>query len=83
MNTEEQTTESDYGKERSWGYQELAILYFPHVKPESASRQLARCIGVIQELSSQLAANGWKPGRKLLTPKQAACIFRHLGPPGC
>ena len=35
MNTEEQTTESDYGKERSWGYQELAILYFPHVKPES------------------------------------------------
>ena len=44
MNTEEQTTESDYGKERSWGYQELAILYFPHVKPESASRQLARWI---------------------------------------
>ena len=68
MNTEEQTTESDYGKERSWGYQELAILYFPHVS---------------QELLSQLAANGWKPGRKLLTPKQAACIFRHLGPPGC
>ena len=65
MNTEEQTTESDYGKERSWGYQELAILYFPHVKPESASRQLARWIGVSQELLSQLAANGWKPGRKL------------------
>lgn len=83
MKTEEQTAGSDYGKERSWGYQELAILYFPHIKPDSATRQLGRWIGVSRELISQLTANGWKPGRKLLTPKQAACIFRHLGPPGC
>ena len=83
MKTEEQTVGSDYGIERSWGYQDLAILYFPHIKPESATRQLGRWIGVSRELMSQLTANGWKPGRKLLTPKQAACIFRHLGPPGC
>lgn len=83
MATKEQDDEFYPENERTWGYQELAILYFPHIKPESATRQLRRWICFSSELLSQLTAYGWKPGRKVLTPKQAACIFRHLGPPGC
>ena len=67
--------------ERVWGYQELALLYFPDSKPECASVQLRRWIKLSDELTSRLTAGGWKPGRKVLTPKQATCIFDHLGEP--
>ena len=64
-----------------WEYQELALLYFPDSKPECASVQLRRWIKLSDELTSRLTACGWKPGRKVLTPKQATCIFDHLGEP--
>ena len=67
--------------ERVWGYQELALLSFPDSKPECASVQLRRWIKLSDELTSRLTACGWKPGRKVLTPKQATCIFDHLGEP--
>ena len=67
--------------ERVWGYQELALLYFPDSKPECASVQLRRWIKLRDEWTSRLTACGWKPGRKVLTPKQATCIFDHLGEP--
>ena len=67
--------------ERVWGYQELALLYFPDSKPECASVQLRRWIKLSDELTSRLTACVWKPGRKVLTPKQATCIFDHLGEP--
>ena len=82
MITEEQADQYIPENEHAWGYQELAILYFPNIKPESAARQLRRWIMFSKELVTQLTAYGWKPGRKLLTPKQATCIFRHLVPPG-
>ena len=67
--------------ERVWGYQELALLYFPGSKPECDSVQLRRWIKLSSELTSRLRDCGWKPGRKVLTPKQVACIVDHLGVP--
>ena len=66
---------------RVWGYQELALLYFPDSKPECASVQLRRWIKLSDELTSRLTACGWKAGRKVLTPKQVACLVDHLGEP--
>ena len=40
--------------ERVWGYQELALLYFPGSKPECASVQLRRWIKLSSELTSRL-----------------------------
>jgi len=66
---------------RPWGFQELAICYFPHIKPHSASNQLSQWIRVAPELMKQLEDNLWRPGRKVLTPRQVALIVRHLGEP--
>lgn len=74
-------TEEKTKLERVWGYQELALLYFPDSKPECASVQLRRWIKMSGELTSRLEACGWKAGRKVLTPKQVGCIVDHLGEP--
>lgn len=67
--------------ERAWGYQELALKYFPDSKPECASVQLRCWIKLSGELTARLTACGWRPGRKVLTPRQVACIVDHLGEP--
>lgn len=66
---------------RTWGYQELAMRYFPHVKPDSATNQLRRWILYSPELQSHLSACGWIPGNKMLTPKQVSVIVDHFGEP--
>lgn len=66
---------------RVWGYQELALQYFPHIKPESASVQFRRWIKLSDTLTGQLVVSGWKPGRKVLSPKQVSLIVGHLGHP--
>lgn len=80
MEKEPQTTLS-VTSNRTWGYQELAMCYFPHIKPESATNQLSRWIRFCPELQSRLVEQGWKPGQKILTPRQADCIVEHLGEP--
>lgn len=74
-------TEEKTKFERVWGYQELALLYFPDCKPECASVQLRRWIKRSSELIFRLEASGWKAGRKVLTPKQVGYIIDHLGEP--
>jgi len=66
---------------RPWGFQELAICYFPYVKPRSASNQLRAWIRLSPLLMDQLRATLWRPGRKILTPRQVNLIVRHLGEP--
>lgn len=66
---------------RSWGYQELAMRYFPHVKPGSASNQLRRWILHSKALQSRLSECDWVPGNKIFTPRQVRCIVEHLGEP--
>ncbi|MCD7978038.1 MAG: DUF4248 domain-containing protein [Tannerellaceae bacterium] len=67
--------------DRTWGYQELALSYFPRSTPDSASVQLRRWIRYSPELVRQLESCGWRAGQKILTPRQVDCIIRHLGAP--
>ena len=68
-------------KIKSYGYGELARLYFPNVAKKSASVQFRRWIVINKQLEATLIATGFKPGQKLLTPKQVAIMFEFLGAP--
>lgn len=66
---------------RSYGYGELAMLYFPHSMKRSASVQLRRWIVINKKLQNSLLEVGFRPGQKLLTPKQVIVIIKFLGYP--
>ena len=66
---------------RTYGRTELALCYFPGSTPKTASEKLTRWIRLSGNLKEKLIALDWKPGQKLLTPKQAMCIVNHLGEP--
>lgn len=65
---------------RAYGLQELAQLYFPNNTPPSASNQLKRWMKKTQ-LLAKLAAAGYEPGQKILTPLQVRIIIEHVGEP--
>lgn len=66
---------------RSYGYCELAMLYFPNSTKKSASAQLGRWIRVNLNLKNQLTEMGLKPKKKILTPGQVKLIVEFLGEP--
>lgn len=66
---------------RSYGYCELAMLYFPNSTKKSASVQLGRWIRGNEKLKSQLTEMGFKPKKKLLTPNQVKLIIEVFGEP--
>jgi hypothetical protein len=66
---------------RSYGYCELAMLYFPNSTKKSASAQLGRWIRENEKLKSQWLELGFKPRKKLLTPSQVKLIIDFLGEP--
>jgi len=66
---------------RVWAFYELALCYFPESTPKVASEKLRRWINESGNLKDKLLALDWKPGKKLLTPRQSTCIFNHLGEP--
>jgi hypothetical protein len=68
-------------KIRAYGYSELAQLYFPNVTKKSASVQLRRWILLNKKLESELLQTGFKPGQRLLTPKQVQLILEAIGTP--
>lgn len=68
-------------KIRSYGYCELAMLYFPKSTKKSASNQLRRWIKINEDLKNQLKISGYKPGNKILTPKQVGIIISEIGLP--
>lgn len=68
-------------KLRSYGYSELAQLYFPHVTKKSASVQLRRWIIINKKLVAGLQETGFVPGQRLLTPKQVGVVVEFLGEP--
>lgn len=67
---------------KSYGLQELGIMYFPNSTPESASMQLVKWIKRSDKLLNGLKEAGYIPGQKLLTPKQVFILVDHLGEPG-
>ena len=68
-------------KIRSYGYGELALLYFPKSTKKSASTQLGRWIRQNNNLKKQLEELGYKLRRKIFTPSQVRIIVELLGEP--
>lgn len=66
---------------KSWGVGELALLYFPEATPQGAYAQLRRWISYEPGLKERLLQAGWRPFRKIYTPKQAAILFECFGEP--
>jgi len=66
---------------RTYGFGELAQLYFPHVAKQSASRMLGLWIHSNKGLQTKLIEASWKKRSKYLTPKQVKVIVGHLDTP--
>jgi hypothetical protein len=66
---------------RTFGFGELAQLYFPHVTKASASRMFGQWIHTYPELISKLAELNWKKRAKYFTPKQVKVLICHFDPP--
>ncbi len=68
-------------KIRSYGYCELALLYFPNSNKRSASTQLGRWVQQNEKLKMQLRELGYKPRKKILTPSEVKLIVELFGEP--
>lgn len=68
-------------KIRSYGYGELALLYFPNSTKSSASTQLGRWVRQNESLKCRLAEFGYKPRKKILTPSQVRIVVEVFGEP--
>lgn len=66
---------------KTFGWQELAILYAPGLKPHSASKRLTKWIIVNKELYDRLIRSGWIKGAHILSPLQVGVIVEYLGEP--
>lgn len=66
---------------RSYGWQELAVLYGTELTPESAAKRLSKWVAGNASLFCELERHGWKKGKKTLTPIQVQTIVRFLGEP--
>lgn len=60
-------------------FKELAIAYYPHVSPVTASRNLRRDIDEYQQLRDELTNNGWQRRKRTLFPIHVEIIERYLG----
>lgn len=66
---------------RTYGFGELARLYLPNIKPESASKRLRAWIKKNQKLNELLNQLGYERSDKVLTPKMVKIIVQELGHP--
>lgn len=71
----------DKFKIKSYGYGELAQMYFPNISKHSANIQFRRWIRLNEKLQEKLAASGHKRWQKLLTTKQVELIIDAIGEP--
>lgn len=67
---------------KTFGWQELAVLYAPGLKPHSASKRLSRWIMFNKKLHGRLVRSGWVKGAHVLSPMQVGIIVEYLGEPG-
>ena len=66
---------------RTYGFNELAQLYFPNITSESASVKFSRWIHSNDKLMHSLSELNWKKGSKCFTPKQVKVLIGHFDPP--
>lgn len=67
---------------RTYGWQELAILYAPGLTPHSASKRLTRWVVINKNLYEDLIRSEWVKGTRILPPSQVEIIMKYLGEPG-
>jgi hypothetical protein len=82
----QRTTENKDGPEkgfvlRSYGYCELALLYFPNSTKKSATTQLRRWIRRSDELLRTLKQVGFVERQRILTPRQVEVVVQFVGEP--
>jgi hypothetical protein len=66
---------------RTYGFNELAQLYFPHTTKSSASKLFSSWIYASSTLLEELTALEWKRRSRNLTPKQVKALVGHFDPP--
>ncbi len=66
---------------RTYGFAELAQLYFPSISKNSASSQLSRWINAAPSLKEALECKGKKRRQRLLSPVQVKMIVDEFGEP--
>jgi len=66
---------------RSYGFKELAVLYFPNIAPASASIRLKAWIKDSPELLQTLAGTNYHLTARVLTPRQKDLIAIAFGSP--
>lgn len=66
---------------RTYGFGELAQLYFPNISKNSASWQLNRWIRENSDLTLALEKAGKRKGQRLLSPAQVKLIVQAFGEP--
>lgn len=71
----------DTFQQKTYSWQELAILYAPGLTPHSASIRLTKWVVINQELYERLLRSGWIKGRRILSPMQVGIIVDFLGEP--
>lgn len=68
-------------KIRSYGWQELGMLYGPDLTKQSAGKRLTAWVNKNSVLLNALMDKGWAKGAKILTPVQVEVIVQYLGEP--
>jgi len=66
---------------RTYGFNELAQLYFPHIAKSSASRMFSQWIYNSPRLVEKLNDADWKKRSKYFTPKQVKLLIGHFDEP--
>ena len=65
----------------SYGFKELAVLYFPNIAPASASIRLKQWIKDDTELMEALLETNYELSNRILTPRQKDLITTFFGSP--
>ncbi len=66
---------------RSYGFGELAQLYFPSISKKSAAAQFRRWIRTSKTVLPMLENLGYKIGNRLLTPAHVKVLVDEFGEP--
>lgn len=66
---------------RTYGKQELALLYFPQSLPRTAANHLMAWIRHCPALWAQLDEMGYQPRSRTFSPRQVRAIVDYLGTP--
>ena len=66
---------------RTYGFGELAQLYFPNIAKASASRMFSQWVQSSPQLIQSLQEANWKKRAKYLSPKQVKVLIMYFDPP--